>query len=134
MPVESMMSPQSPADVTVVKLRKPWLLQQATVVDVVDDVDVDEDDDDVLDVDEVDVVEVLVVDEVEVDDVEVDDVDDVEVDDVDVEDVDDVDVDEVDDVEVVVVPATGQPPGAGASFRLKIVLSFLMGVPPNSAQ
>ena len=136
-PPAVMMSPQSPEASAFVKLTAAALLQHPAVVELV----VEE----VLLVDEVDEVDEVEVDEVEVvdvDEVEVDDVDDVE--DVelvllvllvlDVDDVDDVDVDEVDDVEVVVVPWTGHAPGAGASFRLKMVDMFLTVVPPNSAQ
>jgi len=131
-PPAVMMSPQSPVASTFRKLTAAALLQQpAEVVLVVEDVDV------VDEVDEVDEVEEVEVDEVE--EVEVDEVEDVEL--VlllllvlDVDDVEDVDVDEVDDVDVVVVPWTGHIPGAGASFRLKIVDVFLMFVPPNSAQ
>ena len=130
-PPAVMTSPQSPGASTFRKPTAAAPLQQLAIVElVVDDVLLVEEDD-------VDDVEEVEVDEVE--EVEVDDVEDVEL--VlllllvlDVDDVDDVDVEEVDDVDVVVVPWTGQAPGAGASFRLKMVDVFLMSVPPNSAQ
>lgn len=142
-PPAVMMSPQSPVASAFVKLTAAAPLQQAAAVELV-----------VEDVDVVDELEVDEVDELEVEDVEVEDVellddellddellDDelllvllVDDDDVDEVDVDEVDVDELDDEDVVVVPWTGHPPGAGASFRLKIVDWFLMVWPPNSAQ
>ena len=138
-----MMSPQSPVASAFVKLTAMALLQQAATVEVVVE-DVDEVDE--LEVDEVelDEVEDVEVEEVEVEDDEVDEVelelvllvDDDDVDEVDDDevDVDEVDVDELDDEDVVVVPWTGQAPGAGASFRLKIVDTFFTVEPPNSAQ
>ena len=125
-PIASITSPQSPGVSTVKKLRAMALLQHPAAVELV----VEE----VLDVDELLDEEVLEVDVDEVDDVE--DVDVLEVLDVDVDvdevlDVDDVDVD---DVVVLVVPATGHPAGAGASFLLRSPTWFLMFVPPNSAQ
>jgi hypothetical protein len=128
-PPAVMMSPQSPVASAFVKLTAAARLQHPAVVELVVD--------DVLLVDDVDDV-----DELEVDEVEVEDVDEVDVDEV--EEVDDVElvllellvllVDVVDDVDVVVVPWTGHIPGAGASFRLKMIDVFLMVVPPNSAQ
>jgi hypothetical protein len=133
-PVLLMMSPQSPGRLALVNRSAPAPLQHAAAVElVVDEVLVVEDVElvDVDDVDEVDVEEVELVDDVDVELVDVDEVEVLDVDDVDVLEVELVDVEEVD---VVVVPATGQPLGAGASFLLRSPVWFFTSVPPNSAQ
>ena len=130
-PPASIRSPQSPGRSAFVNRRAVAPLQQSGAVELV----VDE----LLEVDDEELEEVEVLEDVvgTLDDVEelelldVDDVDVVVVSDVEVLDVELVEVDEVD---VVVVPATGQAPGGGASFRLSSPIWFLVSTPPNSAQ